>query len=415
MKRRINLLVFVLIMLSCKPSGDTKNENNVPGSSNKQGPTVQSIASAFPSSKLDNLIEEISQDDLKEAINDGESKNWLRTRLDLNTGEITLQNKQSSDNTVKFKLYGRTPSHALIAVQQANAQVVVTEMWEYAYTTNEDHPEQWNQYLLPEYKLSSFFDDRVILPPEFVNQSAKPYLDYELGPTSITVSLNKWAYMREMEADSLAAEGPMDPMLLKYKHVFKWNGSDLVEEKVEEPGYNNMLTFNSHVYEPIDGGPGPHEFDCGHGVSVKASSTLNSQGVYSYTASNLVDNKDATAWSEGVNGSGVGEWLEFTITSNYRIGDSWQVGNGYNRSKDTWQSNNRVKKLKVLVDEKFVGYVILSNIPTYQSFNIAPSWLKDSPSFQKGTKIKFVIEEVYKGTKYDDTLISYFMPTGNCG
>jgi hypothetical protein len=58
---------------------------------------------------------------------------------------------------------------------------------------------------------------------------------------------------------------------------------------------------------------------------------------------------------------------------------------------------------------------MLSNLSAYQSFNISPSWLKDAPEFRKGTKVKFVIEEVYKGSKYNDTVISYFVPVGNCG
>lgn len=71
--------------------------------------------------------------------------------------------------------------------------------------------------------------------------------------------------------------------------------------------------------------------------------------------------------------------------------------------------------MKVLVDDQVAGYVMLANVSAYQSFDIAPYWLKDSPEFKKGTRIRFVIEEVYKGSKYDDTLVSYFVPIGNCG
>jgi len=293
--------------------------------------------------------------------------------------------------------------------------VVATEVWEYRSNVSGDHPEQWNQYLLPEYKLENFFDERVVLPDDFNGNPAKPYLNYHLELASVTVSLNKWLFMREMDNNSMPLEGALDPTLVKYKFVLGWNGDSFVEEKVMEPGYSDILTFTSHVVEPLAGGPGPHEFDCGHGVSIKSSSTLTKQGANSYSASNMIDGADATAWSEGVSGDGVGEWIEFTITDNFRIGFSWQIGNGYNRSKETWQANNRVKKMKVLVDDQVVGYIMLANVSVYQSFDIAPYWLKDSPEFKKGTTIKFVIAEVYKGSKYDDTLISYFMPIGNCG
>lgn len=376
---------------------------------------MQVMTSEFPAFELDQLVEEVSQEELAAVINDGESDNWKRTNLDVNSGEIAIQNKLATDNSVTFKLYGRSPSVAMIAVQQQNAQVEETEIWEYRFEVNEDHPERWSQYSLPDYKLDNFYDDRVVLPADFHGESAKPYLDFELQPASIVVSLNKWTYMRDLEADSIQSGGPIDPTLIKYMYSFKWNGVAFDEERITEAGYTEALTFTSYVVENDEDGPGPHEFDCGHGVSVTTSSTLPKQGAYSYNAKNLTDDSNGTAWAEGVAGDGEGEWIEFTITSDFLIGQSWQIGNGYNRSKDVWQQNGRVKKMNVLVDDKLIGYVMLANVSAYQSFNISPSWLKDSPAYKKGTRIRFVIGEVYQGSKYDDTMISFFVPTGNCG
>jgi len=413
LNRLIYLLILSCLALSCKQLSNDQKAPSEPGSRINTGPELGVMASEFPAEKLDNVVTTISQNELNDVVNDGESPNWKRTKLDVTLNEIILQNKTASDNTIKFKLYGRLPSYAVMAVQQVNAQVVTTRVWEYQYKATEDHLDQWNEFLLPEYKLTDFFDDRVILPPEFKAQSAKSYLDYDLAPTAINITFNKWRYMQDMEADSLAPEGPMDPTLVKYMHIFKWNGEGFYEEKLKEPGYNDVLTFTSHVVSPVDGGPGEHEFDCGHTVSVKASSTLPNQGGNTYKPNNVLEL--SKAWSEGAKGDGVGEWLEFTLTTNYRVGDDWHIGNGYNKTKEVWQANNRVKKFKVLVDDQFVCYVMLSNVSAYQSFNISPYWLKDAPGFKKGTRVKFIIEEVYKGTKYDDTLISYFVPVGNCG
>jgi hypothetical protein len=402
-------------MLSCKLPGDSQNSNNELKSSDNGAVGIESIASEFLAFKLDELVEQPSQKELETVILDGESDNWQRTQFDQKAGEVTIQNKIAKDNVVKFKLYGQSSSIAMIALQQQNAQVTVTELWEYHFNVNGDHPERWNQYLLPDYKLDSFFDERIALPKEFQGTPAKPYLDFELGTTSVVVNLNKWTYMRELESNSYQADGALDPALIKYKYVYRWHDGAMHEEQVKEAGYSEELLFPSHVVESTDGGPGPHEFDCGHGVSVKASSVLPKQGAHSYSAANVTDGSDATAWSEGVEGYGEGEWIEFTLTSDFRIGDSWQIGNGYNRDKEVWQQNSRVKKLKVLVDDKVLGYVMLSNLAAYQSFNISPSWLKEAPSFRKGTRIRFVIEQVYQGSRYDDTLISYFVPVGNCG
>ena len=416
MKRLINLVILVCLISSCRIGTGEQSRQSVPKSSKNIGALLESLASEFPASKIDELVVPISQKELTDVIADGNSKDWTSTNPSGDRQEIVVRNKSTSDNLVRFVLYQGNPVVAMVAVQQENAQLVTTEIWEYRFNVTEDHPERWNQYLLPDYKLESFFDERVLLPEEFRGIPAKPYLDYELGLSSIIVSLDKWAFLRDLEGNSVSPSGALDPALIKYRFVLNWNGDDFKEERVEESGYNNALIFTSSVIERRPGNqPGIHEFDCPHGVSVKTSSTLAKEGIRDYKASNMLDSAGATAWSEGVEGSGVGEWIEFTITRIYNIGNSWQISNGYNRSKDLWQANNRIKKMKVLVNDQLVGYVMLANAAAFQEFNIAPFWLKDLPEFKKGTKIKFVIEEVYKGTKSDDTLISYFVPTGNCG
>lgn len=401
-------------MLSCKPGGgDRKAQNEL--ESTGENATLQSIASEFPAGKLDQLVESISQEELVKVLNEGESQAWTRVTFDVAKGEAVIKNKQAGDNLVKFVLYGHGAQWAMLGVQQQNAQASNTKVWEYHYNVNGDHPERWNQYLLPEYKLNKFFDERVTLPKPYDQQTAEPYLDYELKPTTINISLNKWVFMRALETNSRQPEGPLDPALVKYGYNLSWNGDVFEEHKVKEAGYNDVFTFTSRSVDDPDYGPGPHEFDCPHGVSVTASSALPDQGAYNYNASNVLDKSDATAWAEGVVSDGEGEWIEFTIASDFHIGHSWQIGNGYTRSKDTWQANGRVKKMKVLVDDQLVGYVVLSNVSTYQSFTISPYWLKESPDFKKGTRIRFVIEEVYQGSRYHDTVISYFVPTGNCG
>lgn len=375
---------------------------------------MQTIVSEFPAFELDELVEEVSQDELTLVVAEGQSKSWVRTTSDASRGELTIQNKEISDNSVKFMVY-RSNSRAFVGVQQLNAQISTSEIWEYRYDVNGDHPERWNQYLLTEYKIDSFFNEKIILPKSFQGKTAEPYLNYEFTPKGLTISINKWAFMRDLESNSLEPEGPLDPAHVKYKYVLNWNGSDFMEEKVLEAGYDDVLTFTTRVVEPSPDGPGVHEFDCPHGVTVITSSTLKDQGKNSYKPSKMLDPAEGTAWAEGAEGSGVGEWIEFTIVEDFLIGNTWQFSNGYDKSKTSWEENNRVKKLKVIVDDTVVGYVMLANISTYQSFSITPSWLRDTPSIGKGTKIRFVIEEVYKGSRYDDTLISYFVPTGNCG
>ncbi|HZY81574.1 MAG TPA: hypothetical protein VFE50_18755 [Cyclobacteriaceae bacterium] len=337
--------------------------------------------SEFPAFELDELVEEISQEQLADAVNDGESANWKRTTPEDNRHEVAIQNKMSSDNQVKFMLF-RASTRAFVAVRQENAQVSTNEIWEYVYKPNGNHPERWDQYLLTEYKVDSFFNERVILPDGIRGKRAEPYLDYEFNRKGVTISFSKWRFMKDLDGNSLEPEGPLDPALIKYKYHWSWTGERFVEEKLNEAGYDDAMTFTAQVNETATSG----DHNCSQAVSTKKAATIN-----------------------------VGEWIEFSLRSNAKVGANWQISNGNTKSRTAWEENNRVKKFKVLVDDKFAGYVILANVSAYQTFNFAPHWLKDPPDFKKGTRIRFVIDEVYHGTKNDDPTISHFVPIGKCG
>jgi len=409
-----NIVFLPILFVACRPSGNDQAGKNEPKSTVDGGPEVRTIISEFPVFELDELVESISQEELIQVMTEGESKEWKRTGEDADKDQVVLRNKLASDNSVKFTVY-KSGSRAMVGVQQQNAQVSVSEIWEYRNDVDGDHPERWNQYLFSDYKIDSFFTEKIILPEMFRGDPASSYLDYQFSPKGVTVSLNKWTFMRDLESNSIEIEGPLDPANIKYKYTLTWDGRDFVEKKITEAGYEETMTFTTNVVEPSPGGPGPHEFDCPHGVIITTSSSLKDQGTNIYSPANMLDPDEQTAWSEGVSGDGVGEWIEFKITEDFVIGRSWQLSNGYTKTKAVWEQNNRVKKFKVLVDDQIVGYVMLGNISTYQSFNIAPSWMRNTPNFKKGTRIRFVIEDVYKGSRFEDTVISYFVPTGNCG
>ncbi len=409
-----NIILLPVLFVACRPAGNDQTGKHEPKSTNGGGPEISAIVSEFPAFELDELVESMTQEELTQVITEGESKEWKRAGEEAGLDQVVIKNKQASDNSVKFTVY-RSGSHAMVGVQQQNAQVSVSEIWEYRYNVDGDHPERWNQYLLSDYKIDSFFTEKIILPEVFRGDPASPYLDYQFSPKGLAISFNKWAFMRELESNSLEIEGPLDPANIKYKYSLNWDGQNFIEKKINEAGYEETMTFITRVIEPSPGGPGPHEFDCPHGVTVTTSSTLKGQSSSTYRPANMLDPNEHTAWAEGVDGGGVGEWIEFEITRDVLIGGSWQLSNGYTKTKTLWDQNNRIKKFKVIVDDQVVGYVMLGNISTYQSFNIAPSWMRNTPAFKKGTRIRFVIEEVYRGSRFDDTVISYFVPTGNCG
>lgn len=100
-----------------------------------------------------------------------------------------------------------------------------------------------------------------------------------------------------------------------------------------------------------------------HGTqTVVASSTLGSQGSFSYRASNIIDYNHETAWSE----------------------------------------NARIKRLKVYRNGTPICILELQNSRSLQNFAVEDLIGR----CRTINKLRFEIMEVYPGTKYQDTVIS---------
>ncbi|MBD3330487.1 hypothetical protein GF354_03070 [Candidatus Peregrinibacteria bacterium] len=110
------------------------------------------------------------------------------------------------------------------------------------------------------------------------------------------------------------------------------------------------------------------------------------------------DNQIETAWVEGVDGPGIGEWIQVPLdpAKNY---DKVQIFSGYGESDELWDQNNRVKDLKITFSTGFEQTVHFIDNYDYEVFTldeivVAPLWAK------------FEILNIYPGTKFDDTAIS---------
>ena len=151
-------------------------------------------------------------------------------------------------------------------------------------------------------------------------------------------------------------------------------------------------------------GAGCSWYCAGGPKSVTASSQLKSQGSVNYKAGNAHDLNYRTAWVEGVEGYGIGEYLTYTFEGGSPRITTIIVVNGYVKSKKAFKENSRVKKLKVYKDGKPIAILDLKDIMGEQRFNIGT--LGDHTSGSPDWKLKFEIMEVYKGDKYDDTALS---------
>ncbi len=144
-------------------------------------------------------------------------------------------------------------------------------------------------------------------------------------------------------------------------------------------------------------GPGCSWY-CGGGPNeVTASSFLPSQSSNTYEPENAHDLNYGTAWVEGVNGDGIGEYLTYHFDFNPRITRIY-VANGYVKNQTAWENNGRVKKLKMYVNDKPYAILCLEDSRSEQAFEFPP--IGDYQT------MKFEIMEVYKGKKYSDVAIS---------
>ena len=145
-------------------------------------------------------------------------------------------------------------------------------------------------------------------------------------------------------------------------------------------------------------GPGYFYNDCSQGVEVvNASSTLPNQGVFNYKASNISDQNPLTAWVEGKNDYGIGEYLvvkAMGLNSIY---------NGYQHSPKSWGDNSRVKSFRVYKNNKAICILELLDIMGAQRFELPDHNAVD----QDGPSVyKLEILEVYQGAKWSDVAIT---------
>ncbi|NNM15522.1 MAG: hypothetical protein HKO56_02600, partial [Bacteroidia bacterium] len=150
---------------------------------------------------------------------------------------------------------------------------------------------------------------------------------------------------------------------------------------------------------------------CGGGQdSLSASSVLLPNKSNTYAASNAHDLSYKTAWVEGADGYGIGEYLIYHVQpTNPRITEIIVV-NGYVKSEQAWKENSRVKKLLMSVDDKAYAYINLEDSMAEQHFKIKPLG-NDPKDWDEMEKLpvwtmKFEITEVYPGDKYEDTAIT---------
>jgi len=127
------------------------------------------------------------------------------------------------------------------------------------------------------------------------------------------------------------------------------------------------------------------------------SSVLDPQFGNRYGPGNLVDVNPATAWVEGVKGDGVGEAFVIRFKAPATV-SRLHLMNGYNKNRDIFIKNNRVRSFVVTTSGGQSFDVSMSDESGWQTIEL--------PSPVEATWIALEIGDVFRGSKYRDTAIS---------
>lgn len=201
--------------------------------------------------------------------------------------------------------------------------------------------------------------------------------------------------------------------------------------KAIELNPNDFISFNEYVQNDLEKMEKYQWWSTLHPLiklnkfilTTVASSTLGD----SYKSANLCDGKAETAWVEGAKGNGIGEWVKINIDAYSELSEYTstpfsleEIGvlPGYSKTTKTWIENNRIKKLLVvahspkLAQNEWVVYRLnFKDEDKLQVFKIPDDKVGYSIQIMK-KEIWIKIEDIYKGTKYDDTCISEFVAVG---
>ncbi|MEQ9405078.1 MAG: hypothetical protein RIM99_15920 [Cyclobacteriaceae bacterium] len=193
--------------------------------------------------------------------------------------------------------------------------------------------------------------------------------------------------------------------------VFLFNGADY---QLSESA-NIEISYNIEN-EALSKFAREHRLEAGLIKNVSVSSQLDGP----YAKENMFDGNFSSAWVEGKTDNGTNEQIVIEL-DDFNLAAIGIVG-GYSKSKSIYNSNNRIKKIKlerevvnhgdptktsIESSEVMLEDLAFSAIPNdnnfYSILNLVGEY---GEGYQKIRKVTITILETYEGQKYNDTCIS---------
>lgn len=154
---------------------------------------------------------------------------------------------------------------------------------------------------------------------------------------------------------------------------------------------------------------------------IRASSSLKKYPVSNVWSDKWMQPKPAhsalgSAWCDGQPGAGIGEWVEFQFPKRVTLTEL-HFAPGYAKSVDTLKKNNQVKRMTLFLDGKQVVRFVFprqtvprgSLVVRFGSAHSDRAIIAALASRAFRT-MRLVINEVHRGSEFNDTCISAIIP-----
>ena len=137
-----------------------------------------------------------------------------------------------------------------------------------------------------------------------------------------------------------------------------------------------------------------------HITDVTATSKLVERTV-THSPDRIIDQNYENAWCEGASGVGIGESVTIKLDYMYKV-TGLEIWNGYQKDSDRYYKNARPSRIEIVTSSGTSQIFNLND--DYQGQGTGQILYFDEPVYTDTLTI--IIKDVYKGTQYEDTLIS---------
>ena len=139
-------------------------------------------------------------------------------------------------------------------------------------------------------------------------------------------------------------------------------------------------------------------------ATAKASSTLPSSGGNTYGTANLTDGRYDTAWVEGKDGDGIGEYLDFKVPKGTLL-KGFVIVPGYMKSRSLLEKNG----VPVSLEAETGGMIYPLDLSGSDEMFLTEGeycYCSFSAPVVSDGNVRITIKDVRSGSRYDDTCIS---------